>query len=219
MLPPLSHNVQDYLKTIYHLTREGAASTTEIAERLKVSPASVTSMIKRLSELKLVTHKSYKGVVLTLSGRKIALEIIRHQRLLETYLASALGYTWDEVLDESERLEHHISEVFEQKIAALLGEPAICPHGAPIPTIKGTIAPMAMQRLNEAEARMVMLQRVSTRDRELLRTLSAKGIALFTILEIVEKTDEGCTLRKRGNRTSFVITTEQAQLLFVEELP
>lgn len=217
MLPTLSHNVQDYLKAIYHLTRDSMASTTDIAERLHVSPASVTSMIKRLAELTLVKHESYKGVVLTASGRKIALEIIRHQRLLETYLAQALGYTWDEVLDESERLEHHISEVFEEKIAKVLGEPATCPHGAPIPTMDGRIAPMVNDRLNEVNVNeCVTLRRVSTKDRNLLRMLTENNVALGTLLTVAERDEQGAVIRIDNSNHQIELTTEQCNLLFIE---
>ena len=119
----LSAAVEDYLKAIYKLQRDGAVSTKEIARVLKVSAASVTNMVKRLAQLKMVVHESYKGVRLTAAGEKIALEMVRHHRLLETYLKEMMGYSWAEIHDEAEHLEHHISEAFEKKIDALLGYP------------------------------------------------------------------------------------------------
>ena len=120
----LSQAVEDYLKTIYTLEAEGdKATTTKIAGSLEVSSASATNMVKRLSEMGLVDYESYKGASLTDSGKKIALEIIRHHRLLELYLLEVMGYSWDEVHEEAEKLEHHISEQFEEKIAKLLDDP------------------------------------------------------------------------------------------------
>ena len=118
--------------------REGTASTSAIAAVLEVTPASVTGMIKKLAELKLVRHVPYQGVELTRSGEKIALEMVRHHRLLELYLMEALGYTWDEVHAEADVLEHVISEEFEERMAARLGYPTVDPHGHPIPAKDGT---------------------------------------------------------------------------------
>src|SRR5438105_1463282 len=134
----ISDHMQDYIKAICQLGAGGAeVSTSAIAERLDVSPASVTNMLKKLAELRLVRHLPYQGVELTASGRKVALEVIRHHRLLELYLAESLGYSWDQVHAEAEKLEHHISEEFEDRIAASLGNPTLDPHGDPIPTRGG----------------------------------------------------------------------------------
>jgi DtxR family Mn-dependent transcriptional regulator len=124
--------VEDYLKAIYLLeTGQGSVTTVALAERLEVAAPSATGMLKKLAELKLVKHEPYHGVMLTAAGRKIALEVIRHHRLLGLYLSEALGYSWDKVHAEAEKLEHHISEEFEDKIAALLGNPVTDPHGDP----------------------------------------------------------------------------------------
>src|SRR5512136_3130757 len=148
----LSPPVEDYLKTVYLLCeREGAASTTGIAAALEVTPASVTGMVKKLAELKLVRHTPYQGVELTKSGEKIALEMVRHHRLLELFLAEALGYSWDEVHAEADVLEHVISEEFEDRIAARLGNPLVDPHGDPIPAKDGTIASVEQQSLLDLE--------------------------------------------------------------------
>jgi DtxR family transcriptional regulator, Mn-dependent transcriptional regulator len=139
----LSQAVEDYLKTIYKLQRDGAASTSDIARTLDVSAASVTNMVKRLAQLGMAEHQSYRGVTLTPAGNKIALEIIRHHRLLELYLKEVMGYGWEQLHDEAEHLEHHISEEFESKIEAMLGFPTHDPHGDPIPTRDGHVEAVA----------------------------------------------------------------------------
>ncbi|HQP42529.1 MAG TPA: metal-dependent transcriptional regulator, partial [Thermoanaerobaculales bacterium] len=125
---------EDYLKQIFLLGERGdSVGTQTLAVRLGVRPASVTGMVQRLAELGLVDHRRYRGVSLTESGRRVALEMLRHHRLLETYLAETLGYGWGEIHDEAERLEHVISERFEERIAEALGHPTRDPHGDPIP--------------------------------------------------------------------------------------
>ena len=185
--------VQDYLKIIFKLATNGkAVSTNAIAERLEISQASVTGMIKKLSDLKLVTHKPYYGVELTQTGRKIALEIIRHHRLLELYLAEALGYSWDRVHDEAEKLEHVISEEFEDKVAKILGNPTTDPHGAPIPSKDGEIEERVLLPLTSAEAgQRVLVKQVSDSDPEMLRYLGKIGIFPEVKLHILEKAPFG----------------------------
>ena len=125
-----TESVQNYLKTIYELQHEqGRVATTLLADRLGVAPASVTGMIKKLAGMHLVTHEPYQGVTLTEAGEKIALEVIRHHRLIELFLAEVLGMSWDRVHSEAEVLEHHISEELEELIAAKLGQPELDPHG------------------------------------------------------------------------------------------
>src|SRR5918912_2318913 len=136
--------VEDYLKTIYEIQREqGKVATTVLAERLGIAPASVTGMVKKLAGLHLVAHEPYQGVVLTEAGEKIALEVIRHHRLIERYLAEALAVPWDKVHEEAEKWEHVLSEDMEDRIDALLGHPTTDPHGAPIPARNGTLPPSA----------------------------------------------------------------------------
>ena len=142
MTTSLSISIQDYLKVIYDLTRAGQpAATTALAARLKVAPASVTGMLQRLAgeQPALITYRKHHGVMLTEAGERAALEIIRHHRLLETYLVEILGYTPDEVHEEACRLEHVISEQFERRIAAALGHPTRDPHGEPIPAADLTL--------------------------------------------------------------------------------
>lgn len=185
----LSQAVEDYLKTIYTLEAEGnKATTTKIAESLEVSSASATNMVKRLSKMGLVDYQSYKGASLTKSGKKIALEIIRHHRLLELYLLEILGYSWDEVHDEAEKLEHHISEQFEDKIAELLDHPTHDPHGDPIPTKDGIMPANEVESLVESVVdQEYIVSRVKDQDPELLRYLQEIGLLPGTKIRIKEK--------------------------------
>lgn len=170
--------MEDYLKVAYQIDQEGLPVTNlRLAERLGFSGPSVTNMMKKLDDLKLVVHNPYHGASLTPSGRRIALEVLRHHRLLELYLAEALGYSIDEVHDEAERLEHHVSEVFEQRMEQALGYPTLDPHGDPIPGRDGTLAEIddvAMLGIQPRVARRV--SRVSDRDQEHLAVLAAMGI-------------------------------------------
>lgn len=189
----ITQAIQDYLKVIFKLGTNGkAVNTNAIAERLNVSQASVTGMIKKLADLKLIRHVPYRGVELTQAGRKIAVEIVRHHRLLELYLAEALGYSWDQVHDEAEKLEHVISEEFEQKMAEFLGNPTTDPHGAPIPTKDGEIEERDLVSLTSAEAgQKVRVEQVSDRDPEKLRYLGKIGIYPEVQLDIIEKAPFG----------------------------
>jgi DtxR family Mn-dependent transcriptional regulator len=140
----VTHAMEDYLKGIYELGLDHQHVTTSlIAERMSVKPASVSGMLRVLADMHLVSHMPYYGVTLTATGQQIALEVLRHHRLIELYLVEALGFKWDEVHDEADRLEHVLSEKFEARIADLLGHPTTDPHGAPIPAIDGTIPPHA----------------------------------------------------------------------------
>lgn len=139
--PAYTGPVEDYLKAIYELARDGGtATTTDIARRLDIAPASVTGMVRRLAELGLLDHEPYRGVRLTEPGLRVALRTLRRHRVIETYLARVLGYPWDEVHAEAERLEHAASEELVDRMAAALHEPTVDPHGAPIPTREGTVA-------------------------------------------------------------------------------
>src|SRR5215213_3496567 len=137
---PLTRSVEDYLKAIYQLSPEGRpASTSEIANLLALSAPSVTGMVKRLSEHGLLEHVPYRGVQLTEDGRRAALRMVRRHRLIEAYLVEFLGYSWDTVHEEAERLEHAVSDTMVQRMAAALGNPAFDPHGDPIPNADGSI--------------------------------------------------------------------------------
>jgi DtxR family Mn-dependent transcriptional regulator len=187
----VSSAVQDYAKAIYSLERRcegGAVSTNALAERLGVSAASASSMVKRLDGLGLVEHVPYKGVALTERGLKVALEVLRHHRLLERYLAQELGVPWDRVHDEAEILEHVLSEELEELIAVKLGHPTIDPHGDPIPTADLEIVEpdtVSMDGLEAGDAGRFV--RVSDSDPEMLRYLGARGIAPGSRFEVVDK--------------------------------
>ncbi len=189
----ITQAVQDYLKIIFKLANnDKAVSTNAIAEKLQISQASVTGMIKKLSDLKLTTHRPYYGVELTQTGRKIALEIIRHHRLLELYLAEALGYSWDQVHDEAEKLEHVISEEFEDKMAKILGNPKADPHGAPIPSKDGLIEERTLECLSVIDTgQKVQVKEVSDKDPEMLRYLGDIGIFPDVMIDVMEKAPFG----------------------------
>jgi DtxR family Mn-dependent transcriptional regulator len=182
--------VEDYAKAIYALENRGseAVSTNALAERLGVTPASASGMIKRLCELGLVEHRPYRGVSLTDQGRRVALEVMRHHRLLELYLVKSLGVPWDQVHKEAEVLEHVLSEELEEAIAAKLGDPTHDPHGDPIPTRELTIeeGPSAsLQTLSAGEAGR--FTRISDSDPEMLRFLADRGIAPGDQFEVIDK--------------------------------
>ena len=183
----LSASIEDYAKAIYVLEeRHGVASTTALADRLEISPPAVSAMVKKLAALGYVTHVRYRGVRLTDEGRKVALEVLRHHRLLETYLVEELGVPWDRVHAEAEVLEHVLSEGLEERIAAKLGEPTHDPHGDPIPTPDGTVVEPETVGLDALAAgdrgRFV---RVSDSDPKLLRELADLGIRPGDELEVV----------------------------------
>jgi DtxR family transcriptional regulator, Mn-dependent transcriptional regulator len=187
----VSAAVQDYAKAIYALqTRSGGApvSTNDLAERLDVTPGSASGMVRKLTELGLVTHEPYQGVELTDEGERVALEVMRHHRLLELYLTKSLDVPWDRVHDEAEVLEHVLSEELEELIATKLGNPTHDPHGDPIPTRDGHIEEgetESLQALEPGDAGTFV--RVSDSDPEMLRYLSDRGIAPGDALEVIEK--------------------------------
>jgi DtxR family Mn-dependent transcriptional regulator len=171
--------IEDYAKAIHALARRqrGPVGTTAVAGRLGVSPGTVTAMLKRMDDLGLVVHEPYHGVSLTAAGEKVALEVIRHHRLIEAYLAEALGMPWDRVHDEAEVLEHYISEELEERIATALGDPSSDPHGDPIPSAKLDLAEDETIALDDLEpGESAVLARVSDSDPEMLRHLDKLGI-------------------------------------------
>jgi len=193
--------IENYAKAIYALQERGtnpSVGTNELAERLGVTPGSASAMVRRMTELGLATHEPYKGVALTADGERVALEVMRHHRLLELYLAEHLGVPWDRVHDEAEALEHVISEDLEARIAAKLGNPTHDPHGDPIPDAdlhidKGDALPLAIL---DPGARGVLV-RVSDEDPEMLRYLADQGIALGDRLEVLARQPFGGPLTVR----------------------
>jgi DtxR family Mn-dependent transcriptional regulator len=204
----VSSAVQDYAKAIYSLEQRcdgGAVTTNALAERLGVSAASASGMVKRLDGLGLVEHVPYKGVVLTRRGMKVALEVLRHHRLLERYLAQELGVPWDRVHDEAEVLEHVLSEELEELISAKLGHPTTDPHGDPIPTADLEIvegATVSMETLEAGDTGRFV--RISDADPEMLRYLGARGIAPGDRFEVLEKQPFGGPLFARFGMTEDV---------------
>ena len=218
----LTQTIEDYLKTIYQFTLEQQRATTnQIAESLRVTPASVTGMLKKLAatEPPLVEYKKHYGVRLTPAGEKIALEIVRHHRLLEMFLVQILGYEWDEVHTEADRLEHHISEAFEERIAEALGDPLRDPHGNPIPTRE-----LAIQELNDVPLRSLrpgqqaIVQRVRETDPELLRRVATLGLVPEARIEVIEYSplDENLSLAIAGQVGSVVLGKGITDQVFVK---
>ena len=182
--------VEDYAKAIYALQSrgDGAVTTNALAERLGVTAGSASGMVRKLDELGLVTHVPYKGVELTEPGRKVALEVLRHHRLLELYLAESLGLPWDRVHAEAEVLEHHISEELEELIAAKLGHPTHDPHGDPIPTRELEIEEAPSESLASlAPGARGRFTRISDQDPEMLRYLDERGIRPGDYFDVVDK--------------------------------
>ncbi len=184
----LNHQaIEDYLKTIYMLAQdESPVSTSRIAEAREVKPASATSMIKRLANLKMVNYEKHYGVTLTPAGEKLALEVIRHHRLIELYLMEALGFSWDEVHEQADILEHVISEKLEERIAAALNYPEFDPHGDPIPAKDGSMALVDVELLSTVPAgQTVWVRRIlDDANSELLRYLADMGLVPGTAVTI-----------------------------------
>ena len=201
----LSDVMDDYLKAIHHLAGEGRASTSAVAEYLGVSPSTVTSMLAKLDERGLADYEKYAGVVLTEEGETVALEVLRHHRLLESYLAERLDYDWADVHEEADRLEHHISEEFERRIASTLDDPEVDPHGDPIPGVD--LAPVEDETsplVDHAAGESVVVERVGDRDGEELDYLAEAGITPGTRLEIEEVAPFGMvTVRADGATQSL----------------
>jgi DtxR family transcriptional regulator, Mn-dependent transcriptional regulator len=188
LLPePLTRSVEDYLKAIYRLESSGQpASTSDIAALLGLSPASVSGMIRRLSEQGMLQHVPYRGVLLTIPGRRIALRMLRRHRLIESYLVSCLGYAWDTVHDEAERLEHAVSDLLVERMALALGHPRFDPHGDPIPGPDGAMDELVCTPLADLPAgAWAEVRRVDTSQAERLRWLEQTGLtpgARLTVL-------------------------------------
>ena len=211
---PISSAVEDYLKAIFELGEKNV-KTQELAGALEVSAASVTGMIKKLSELNLIDYERYYGVSLTPAGRLIALETLRHHRLIETYLMQALGYAWHEVHDEAEKLEHVISEDFEERIAKVLGDPTHDPHGDPIPQRDGTLPQSRGVPLVTLEAgQTVEITRITNQDPEVLRYLAANDLVPGNHFEVIEHAPFAGPLTLKRGGDSFAIAHALAQTIY-----
>lgn len=185
----LTRSVEDYLKAIYQLSPEGrAASTSEIAHLLALSPPSVTGMVKRLSEHGLLEHVPYRGVQLTDEGRRAALRMVRRHRLIEAYLVDFLGYSWDTVHEEAERLEHAVSDLLIERMATALGHPSVDPHGDPIPAADGSIQELACTPLSEIPVgETVEIHRVHESQPERLRYIASLGLRPGVCVTVVDR--------------------------------
>lgn len=218
----LNHQaIEDYLKTIYMLAEvESPVSTSRIADARNVKPGSVTSMLQRLAKLNLVDYEKHYGVTLTDAGEKIALEVLRHHRLLELYLSEALGFGWDEVHEQAELLEHVISEKLEERISAVLGNPMFDPHGDPIPAKDGTIVYQETRPLTAVSpGQKVLVARIpDDGNSERLRYLAELGLRPGTevMITAVAPFDGPITLDIEGD--SKVVGFTIAQAVLVSEL-
>ena len=218
--PPLTAPVEDYLKAVYDLERRGgSAATNDLAQRLGVAPASVSGMVRRLAEQGLLTYERYRGVRLTDDGRRAALRTLRRHRILECYLATVLGYPWDRVHEEAERLEHAASDELIDRMAGAIGDPAFDPHGAPIPTREGAVDERRHLALADlatgARARVV---RVSDEDGALLRYLGELALTPGTELTLVDRAPFGGPLTLAVGDARPAVGPSVAEQVLVEPL-
>ena len=213
----LTRSVEDYLKAIYRLSPEGRpAATSDIARLLELSAPSVSGMVKRLSELGFLEHIPYKGVQLTEAGRLAALRMVRRHRLIEAYLVQFLGYSWDTVHVEAERLEHAVSDTLVERMAAALGHPVVDPHGDPIPAADGSIHEPACTPLADVDiGETVEIRRVDESEPERLRYLALLGLVPGVVLRVLDHQPFGgpVTVESAGERHS--IGAELAQVVLV----
>jgi DtxR family Mn-dependent transcriptional regulator len=217
----ISDAVQDYSKAIWSLAQRSTepVSTSAIAERLEVSPASASAMVKRLESMGLAAREPYHGVRLTPAGERVALEVLRHHRLLELYLATQLDVPWDRVHEEAEALEHVISEDLEARIAAKLGNPEFDPHGDPIPTASGEIDEVPTRSLAELRpGDLGRFTRVSDSNSDMLRYLSERGIAPGDEVECVRREPFGGPLTVRANGREHALGDLLTRAMRVEHL-
>ncbi len=216
----LTRAQEDYLKALYQLHGDQRpVPTGDLAQRLGISSPSVSEMVVRLSAQGLVEHDRYRGQQLTKEGRKVALELVRHHRLLEMFLVQVLGYGWDEVHQEAERLEHFISERMEQRIFDLLGRPELDPHGHAIPSLKGKVRLLSERALSEGRVgEKLVVQGVSDDDPVVLRELERRALLPGTGIEVVGASEfEGpIAVRIKGRRLSIPLGLARA--IFVEEV-
>lgn len=224
MRPNLTQSIEDYLKAVYELSNQGKrASTTELAAYLNITPASVTGMLKKLSttEPPLVEYRKHHGVVLTEAGEKVALETIRHHRLLELFLHQILDYPWDEVHDEADRLEHVISEKFERAIASALGNPRHDPHGDPIPSLELTLPEDTDLQLGELRPpQSGRVTRVRDTDPELLRYLHDLGVVPDAEIKVLSYSefDGNLEIKVSGVAKSIVLGPRITSQIHIDTL-
>jgi len=218
-----SPSIEDYLKAIYKLEEREASppvSTGDVAQSMEVSSASASNMIKRLDDLGFLTYEAYEGATLTKPGRTVALEVIRHHRLLELYLKEVMGFSWDEIHEEAEILEHHISERFESRIEEMLGNPTRDPHGHPIPTRDGTMDELPTRSLADLEEEdAATIDHIADEDGDLLDLLEQRGLLPGASVEMRETRPLDGLFVVAVNGTEQLIGQPVAQKVVVEPLP
>ena len=215
---PLSTSMGDYLKAVWVIAGTGAASTKDISEQLSVAPASVTNMLRRLQDMGLVEYERYRGASLTERGREEALRLVRQHRLIETFLMKHLGYSWQDVHEEAERLEHAVSDEFTERLAELLGHPDRDPHGDLIPAADGTFAPERSKPLSETEAgQRVHIIKVSDESASALNYLGERGLVPGRVLSVkeVRSLDGVVTVEDEGG-DEHPLGEALAQAIFVQ---
>ena len=224
MLPvrsALTRSQQDYLKALYLLHGDQRpVPTRDLAQRLGISSPSVSEMVARLNAQGLVEHDRYRGQQLTREGRKVALELVRHHRLLEMFLVQVLGYSWDEVHEEAERLEHVISETMEARIFELLGRPELDPHGHAIPSLTGKVRPPSERVLSDCrKGERVVVQGVSDDDPARLRELERRRLTPGTRIEILATSEFDSPIESRIKGARVSIPLGLARAIYVEREP
>ena len=219
MTASLTASAEDYLKAVYELERRGvAASTNDLAQELRVAPASVSGMVRRLAEQGLLAHEPYRGARLTAAGRLAALRTLRRHRVIESYLVRALGYPWDRVHEEAERLEHAASDELVDRMAEAVGEPAVDPHGAPIPTRDGSVDETHRASLAElAAGARATVSRVRDEDGSLLRYLGELGIRPGAVVAVVERAPFDGPIRLEVDGVERTVGTPVATTVLVEQ--
>ncbi len=203
----LTRSAEDYLKAIYRLSTQGRpAGTNELAQVLDLAPASVSGMLRRLAEQGLVAHEPYRGVLLSPEGRRIAVRMVRRHRIIEAYLVAQLGYTWDTVHEEAERLEHAVSDTLIERMARVLGNPRVDPHGDPIPEPDGSVAELVYTPLSELEiGAEAEIRRVDTSQPEKLRYIGATGLTPGTRVRVTNREPfQGPITLRLGDREQVI---------------
>ena len=215
-----SENIENYLKNIYKIqTSEGKVSTTSLSEKLQISPASVSEMVKKLADEGSLTHTPYKGVELTESGKRTALKIVRKHRLWEMFLVEVLHFGWDEIDEEAEKFEHIMSDKMEEKIDVVLGSPSVDPHGDPIPSKSGTIKAIRSFPLSSiGEGTNVRVVRVNDANPELLQYASSIGLTLNKKISLKQRIKFDKSLVVKIGTKDITISATLAENIYVESL-
>ncbi len=217
-MQPLSESQEDYLKSIFQLSENSTrlVSAMELADRMDVKPASVTSMLKKLAKLSLIDYTPYQGVALTPSGKLVALEVLRHHRLIELFLTEFLDFGWEEVHEQAEKLEHVISEELEARMAEKLGHPTHDPHGDPIPTVDLELpeSPLLANLLRTAENHTGVIKRVTSQDRDFLNLLNRLELNIGVELRVISQERGGVRIQTATDQ--FLIPVDMASKIWME---